>query len=231
MENSVHVLVPYRNREGHKKKFIEEFVPMLKKVIPDVNVTIIEQSDDHKGFNRGKLLNVGIKEAPDEATHFILHDIDTFGSEFCVRQLYRIHDHHEDIVRICVPHNTSLGCICKFTKEALVKMNGFPNTMYGWGIEDRALYWRAKIKKISMSVDNTDNHSFKCLPHPSNVRRYFGETKLVSERWKEGSIKKLKDRDKKKLVDSDGLNNLDYKVLNDYKENENVRHMLVDLDP
>lgn len=231
MDSRVHVLIPYRNREKHLKQFMDEFVPVLKRNIPDVNITIIEQSQDNKAFNRGKLLNVGIKEELDNATHFILHDIDTFGNDFCVKQLYRVHSHHEDIVRICVPHGTSLGCICKFTKESLLKINGFPNSMYGWGIEDRALYWRAKIKKVSMSIDNTPNHLFKSLPHPSNVRRYFGDTKIVSERWKENSIRKLKDKDKNKLVDSDGLNDLNYKILNYTRIGDGVHKMLVELEP
>jgi hypothetical protein len=231
MDSSVHVLVPYRDREKHLKQFMDDFVPVLKKNIPDINITIIEQSQDNKGFNRGKLLNVGIKEECDSATHFIFHDVDTLSDDFCVKQLYRVHSHHEDIVRICVPHSTSLGCICKFTKESIFKINGFPNSIYGWGIEDRALYWRSKIKKVSMSVDNTHNYSFKNLPHPSNVRRYFGDTKSISERWKENNIKKLKDKDKNKLVDSDGLNNVDYKVLNYTHIGNGVHKMLVELDP
>ena len=231
MDSSVHVLVPYRDREKHLKQFMDDFVPVLKKNIPDINITIIEQSQDNKGFNRGKLLNVGIKEECDSATHFIFHDVDTLCDDFCVKQLYRVHSHHEDIVRICVPHSTSLGCICKFTKESIFKINGFPNSIHGWGIEDRALYWRSKIKKVSMSVDNTHNYSFKNLPHPSNVRRYFGDTKSISERWKENNIKKLKDKDKNKLVDSDGLNNVDYKVLNYTHIGNGVHKMLVELDP
>ena len=231
MDSCTHVLVPYRDRENHLKQFIDKFVPILKKNIPDVKITIIEQSPDGKGFNRGKLLNVGIKEELDSATHFIFHDIDTLADEFCVKQLYRVHDHHEDIVRICVPHKTSLGCICKFTKDSLLKINGFPNSIYGWGIEDRALYWRAKIKKVSIPVDNTSKFDFRTLPHKSNVRRYFGESKTVSERWQENSILKLKEKEKHKLVDSDGLNNCDYRVLNYHAIAPGVHKLYVELGP
>lgn len=231
MDSSIHVLVPYRDREKHLKEFMNDFVPMLKKHIPDVNVTIIEQSQDNKGFNRGKLLNVGIKEEIDTATHFIFHDIDTLSDDNCIKKLYRVHSDHEDIVRICVPHKTSLGCICKFTKESILKINGFPNTIYGWGIEDRALYWRSKIKKISMSENYKNDYSFKTLPHRSNVRRYFGDTKEMSERWKEHNINKMKEKDKNKLVDSDGLNNINYKILSYNPIGNGVYKMLVELDP
>lgn len=209
----VHVLVPYRDRENHLKCFLKDFVPCLKKHINDVKITIVEQSDDGKLFNRGKLLNIGVCEAGEDSTHFILQDIDTFANDFCVKQLYRIQEHHEDIVRINVPHNNSLGCICKITSDAMYKINGFPNVIFGWGIEDRALYWRAKIKEISMSSDKSSKHSFRVLDHKSNVRRYTGDTLRESDKWKELAIKKMNPNQKKELVESDGLNNVNYKVL------------------
>ena len=35
------------------------------------------------------------------------------------------------------------------------------------------------LQKINVKIDNTPNHLFKSLPHPSNVRRYLGETKTI----------------------------------------------------
>ena len=79
----------YRNREKHLKIFIEEFVPILRKHIPDVKVTIIEQSNDQRLFNRGKLLSAGIMEQCildecSDSSRIVLHDIDTFGNDSCV---------------------------------------------------------------------------------------------------------------------------------------------------
>jgi hypothetical protein len=45
-------------------------------------IFIIEQSDDGRKFNRGKLLNIGAKIAEDEGFDvFIFHDVDLLPSE------------------------------------------------------------------------------------------------------------------------------------------------------
>lgn len=209
----MHVLVPYRGREEHLKCFVEEFVPCLKKHVANVKITIIEQSDDGKLFNRGKLLNVGVREAGEDSTHFVLQDVDTLASDSCVKRLYNVQKNEEEIIRIRAPHSTSLGCICRVSSEAMHKINGFPNGLYGWGIEDRALYWRAKIKEIPMSMNYSVKHSFRELDHKSNAIKYTGEKLLQSDRWKQASIRKLNHDQKEDLVQSDGLNNVEYRVL------------------
>jgi len=230
----VQVLVPYRNREKHLKIFIEEFVPILRKHIPDVKVTIIEQSNDQRLFNRGKLLNAGIMEQCildecSDSSRIVLHDIDTFGNDSCVRLLYTNDARHEDILRIRVPHSTSLGGICKIKLESLKKMNGFPNSIYGWGIEDRALYYRAEMRNIQMSIDHTSKHSFTTLPHESNVREYSGALKAQSDLWRESHINTSSAAEKNRLIDSDGLNTVKYTVLQKKRLADDVHIMTVDI--
>ena len=55
------ILIPYRNREEHLKYWIENTYPKLNKVLENLEVLVIEQSEDNKLFNRGKVLNVGFK--------------------------------------------------------------------------------------------------------------------------------------------------------------------------
>ena len=87
---SVAIIVPFRDLHVEQKRaaHLAEFVPhMLKflgklktqKQISDYHVYIIEQSDDQRKFNRGKLLNIGFDLArkhkpPHDA--FIFHDVD-----------------------------------------------------------------------------------------------------------------------------------------------------------
>ena len=56
------ILVPYRDREQHLDIFIKKLAPLLKKHIINIKIVIIEQSQDNKKFNRGKILNVGFAE-------------------------------------------------------------------------------------------------------------------------------------------------------------------------
>jgi hypothetical protein len=62
MGEKLAIVVPYRDREEHLKKFL----PAMKKCdfLNDIDyeILIVEQ-EDGKPFNRGKLLNVGAIEA------------------------------------------------------------------------------------------------------------------------------------------------------------------------
>ena len=54
------VIVPYRKRPTHLRKFRESISEYLKDY--DYDLIVVEQSDDLP-FNRGKLLNIGFKTA------------------------------------------------------------------------------------------------------------------------------------------------------------------------
>ena len=48
------IIVPYRDRESHLTKFIENVTPYLKSKKIKHEIIVVEQADD-KPFNRGKL--------------------------------------------------------------------------------------------------------------------------------------------------------------------------------
>ena len=97
---SVAIIVPYRdihpkqNRSKHLQKFVPHMLNFLSKqlqkgTIVDYHIYIIEQSNDSRKFNRGKLLNIGFdlacknrcrskKTYSDIVDHdvFIFHDVD-----------------------------------------------------------------------------------------------------------------------------------------------------------
>ena len=86
---NVAIIVPFRdlhpeqNRQEHLNKFLphmNEFLRKLKvkNLIDDYHVYIVEQSDDGRKFNRGKLLNIGFDYAKRARPHdvFIFHDVD-----------------------------------------------------------------------------------------------------------------------------------------------------------
>ena len=52
------VIVPYRKRPGHLRKFRESIKSYLKD--QDYELIVVEQNDDLP-FNRGKLLNIGFQ--------------------------------------------------------------------------------------------------------------------------------------------------------------------------
>lgn len=233
-DGTINVIIPYRDRGAHLNTFLDEFVPVLRTHIPNLQVTIVEQSKDGQPFNRGKLLNAGVRETcgPD-VSHVVFHDVDTIASGSCVERLYgHRSSYKQDIVRIYVGHNRSLGGICKIAVDALWQMNGHPNWIWGWGIEDRALYYRAQIQGIEMSPANlTKPGELRLLSHPRDPQRmeYKGDKRRISEQWKQGNIERLSAAQRQKLLDTDGLDVVSYTVLNSSTDRTGVTHLLVQI--
>ena len=87
---SVAIIVPYRDlhvaqkRAAHLSKFVPHMLQFLSKLqiagsISGYHIYIVEQSDDQRKFNRGKLLNIGYDLARKSGRQhdvFIFHDVD-----------------------------------------------------------------------------------------------------------------------------------------------------------
>lgn len=213
------IIIPYRNREQHLRYFIENTVPLFEKHLPNSKVVVVEQNEG-KTFNRGKLLNVGFKEYENKTKYFITQDVDINPSENIVKNVYTNINH--PIYRIYSAHNSSLGGIVKLSYDTVISVNGFPSNIWGWGIEDRALYYKCLITQIP--IFNNDNRDFKILSHKSNAKCYTGKKLEQSNKWSKSQINKLSQEDKLKLINESGLNNLEYTVL----ERKNI-HNIVEL--
>ena len=90
-KTSVAIIVPFRDihaaqkRSVHLREFIPHMIRFLgrlqnqENLISDYHIYIIEQSDDQRKFNRGKLLNIGYDLARKSGRKhdvFIFHDVD-----------------------------------------------------------------------------------------------------------------------------------------------------------
>ena len=87
---SVAIIVPFRDihaaqkRAMHLKQFIPHMIKFLTKLqtdglVSDFHIYIMEQSEDGRKFNRGKLLNIGFdmaKKSKRGHDVFIFHDVD-----------------------------------------------------------------------------------------------------------------------------------------------------------
>ena len=210
------ILIPYRNREAHLDYFINNSWKLIKDNVNNPRLVIIEQ-EEGKLFNRGKLLNVGFKEYIDKTKFFITHDVDINPNSSTLTE----YNNTYDITSIYTAHNESLGGIIKISNDVLKNINGFPNNIWGWGIEDRALFYRAYIKNVR-PVNYNKKYNFKVLHHKSNVETYINEKKKISDIWRKQNIDKLNDEEKNKLVTFSGINNINYTILERKELQENV---------
>ena len=226
------ILIPFRERDEHLEYFITNTVPILKQYLPNSKVVVVEQNKG-KLFNRGALLNVGFKEYHNKTKFFFTHDVDLNPTQKCVEEHYKKNVNDTDVLGIFTDEST-LGGIIKITDSIIHKINGFPNDVWGWGNEDKALQNRAEfynIKKITnitiqnLAVKNIGQGYIKQL-HKNDADR----TNQAKNHIKHYHDFHHTNREKKEeMIMSSGLNNLVYTILERKMMHDMVELIKVDI--
>jgi hypothetical protein len=176
------IIVPYRNRETHLKKFKQHVIHYLNKNgYTDYSVIVVEQ-DNAKLFNRGMLCNIGFLEAEKQKCDYIvIHDVDMLPLD--IDYTYSPHPIH--LATDNLPFESYFGGITLFPSETFKKINGFSNVYWGWGFEDDDLRYRCikndipfKTKNIEKDIDYNvaifnGNNSYAKIPNIINYNRSF----------------------------------------------------------
>ncbi|CAB1336023.1 unnamed protein product, partial [Coregonus sp. 'balchen'] len=113
-------------------------------------------------FNRAKLLNVGVREAlrDEDWGCIFLHDVDLLPEND--HNTYTCHNQFPthlsvamDKFRYRLPYPQYFGGVSAVTPEQYMKMNGFPNSYWGWGGEDDDIAARVRLSgmKILLSKE------------------------------------------------------------------------------
>lgn len=226
-KTKVTIVIPYRNRETHMTQFIDMFQKYFVDLNSKFTLVFVEQCNE-KPFNRGKLLNVGMKEFYNETDYFMNHDIDILPNMECIKSIYDMHKHNYDIVRISSPHEHSCGRLVKFSTDILCTMNGYPNDIWGWGIEDRAFYFRCKYMNTKISSRMNNIFSFKFLNHASNICEYLNEKKKQSDIWTDEYLKRLSKEQLNSIIMKNGFNDVEYRVIK-REQKDNIVVLKVDI--
>lgn len=147
------VIVPYRNRETHLKKFTSETEKYLKSKKIDFEIIIIEQADD-KPFNRGKLLNVGYIKSLG-CDYIVFHDIDMLPievdysySEVPLHLATHFELEYEKAKNL--EFDDYFGGVTMMSNKNFENINGYSNLYWGWGFEDDDLLFRCTQKNIPL---------------------------------------------------------------------------------
>mmetsp|Transcript_12134 Transcript_12134/g.30869 ORF Transcript_12134/g.30869 Transcript_12134/m.30869 type:complete len:383 (+) Transcript_12134:208-1356(+) len=161
------VIVPFRDQHAqqHRSAHLKAFVPHMEKFLSDNpsierhHVLVVEQSEDGRKFNRGKLLNIGFKYATEvmrdeRFDSFIFHDVDLLPQKPLAEWYARFPDRPLHIARCWGRYNNNedyFGGIVAFNREDFTAIDGFPNTYWGWGGEDDELQLRVQAARISVA--------------------------------------------------------------------------------
>lgn len=207
------IFIPYREREQHLKYFIENTVPLIQSNLPNTRVVVIEQNKG-KLFNRGAILNVGFKEYENKSKYFITNDVDINPTKKCIEEHYGKIINEKEVLGIYTSMCNTLGGIIKITNNNIKKINGFPNNIWGWGNEDKALQNRSEYYKLTKITNLTTKYSY-----PEYIIRFDDvndreRSNIHINYYKEYiQFKNLSDKEKEEMIMSSGLNNIEYKII------------------
>ena len=207
-ERKIAIIVPYRedknqDRKGQLKKFLIYMPVFLKRT--NYKIYVIEQSDDGKRFNRGKLLNIGFQLAiKDGCTILITHDVDLLPNAELL-PYYATYPkcpiHIANVWKDKYSYSEFIGGVFSLTPNLVQKINGFPNNFWGWGGEDDAVYDR-----LAKVIDNICVPAKGKITELTHINTRKLNNKVNPQQW-EDRLENLKNWKK------DGMNSLTYKLI------------------
>lgn len=161
------IVVPYRDREEHLKKFAPHMKETLSSQGIDNIILIVEQTPE-KAFNRAKLLNVGFDFTKGEFDYYCFHDVDMLPKEsdysYCPNPTHLAARAEQFGWKL--PYEGYFGGVTIFDRESFVEINGYANNYWGWGAEDDDVFMRCFYKKIKVSRKNC---SYQSLQHDRRI--------------------------------------------------------------
>jgi len=155
--NSVAIIVPYRDLHVEQKRaaHLQRFVPYMSQFLEgsSFHIYIIEQSDDDRKFNRGKLLNIGFEEARGDGHEiFVFHDVDLLPSKelkvWYKRKPTQCPLHMARVWKRYSNNPKYIGGVVSYNADLYQRINGYPNNYWGWGGEDDEMQRRLEHESL-----------------------------------------------------------------------------------
>lgn len=191
-ESKFAIIVPYRDRAAHLAKFL----PYMKYRFNNADIFIIEQAEG-KPFNRGKLLNIGIIEAPCYQ-YYCLHDVDMLPVQYNYSAPLNptLLATKVQQFNYKMPFPEYFGGVVLISSADIIKCNGYHNEFWSWGGEDN--HFRDRVLSVGLEITSRQC-IFNSLPHERDI-----DTKLHLKNvnlWKAGPHIE------------NGLSNCEYKII------------------
>lgn len=167
-EDTVAIMVPYRDREEHLQLFLQHIHPFLQKQGINYRIFVIEQFG-HGIYNKGKLLNCGFREVLklQNINCFIFNDVDLLPTND--KNLYTCSINPKQLCTSVIKgdrfyNGSKFGGVVALTRSQYEEINGFSNMYYGWGEDDDMFY---RIQNKNMTIEKTYSFigTYVMLPH------------------------------------------------------------------
>jgi len=186
------IIVPHRNRINHLVKLLDVFKSEI-----NIDIYIIDQNNADK-FNRGLLLNIGYLIAKKHYNYdrFIFHDVDSYPDQDLLDFYNQYIDYNIHFACNDYKYNnfTFSGGVIGFTKTDFEKINGFPNSFFGWGGEDDAMYNRCVLNNIDIYRPEIGKYKLDDHEGPTNYELNKIKKKNILydlKNWHKDGIKQI----------------------------------------
>ncbi|KAI5213822.1 Beta-1,4-Galactosyltransferase 3 [Manis pentadactyla] len=195
------IVVPYYGQAQHLQHLLFHLHPFLQRQQLHYAIYVVNQVNN-TAFNRGRLRNVGFWEAMQEEDWdcVIFHDVNLLPEDD--RNLYvcDIFPAHVSVAidkfNYKLPHGGYLGGVFALRPVHYLRINGFPNTHWGWDREDSDIAARLKLSGMLLSRPHLlfgRYHMLEEVQTPSHQQRPQspGLRSPIHRRWHYDSMKSL----------------------------------------
>jgi len=229
------IIIPFRENknENIRTTQLSEFTHYMKfffRKSDYYKIFVIEQSDDNKKFNRGKLLNIGFKLAKEfDFDLFIFHDVDLLPSKDLLPYYTNFINNPIHIARVWNRYSNNpsyFGGVVAFNSDDFEKINGFPNNFWGWGGEDDELFLRSKHNNLLITFPNYGNFTDLENMNIDQKIEFLKKNKHIKNMKK---YELLDPKYRNKSWNTNGINSLHFRLLNEKKLDDNVIKITVKL--
>lgn len=206
------VIIPYRDREAHLRELAPRLTDVLLEQKVEHRLLVVEQ-EAGKPFNRGKLINIGMREAAERSDYYCIHDADAIpvnANYRCPSQPLRlVHEIIAEQGRTFRDHHYFSGAV-SIRKEQAFAVNGFSNEYWGWGKEDDDFFFRLLLGGYLCYFDTQG--VFHDLPNPKHQARQAPSAGVPVHVKRNRARRSLLVRGELDPL-TDGLTHLDYSLL------------------
>lgn len=202
--------------------------------LPNIQLQIVEQSNDGRRFNLGKMMNVGFdlysKSSPSDGWVYMFHPIDLFpksGVGVYLHGMESILCGQATIIRYNVMGQKHFYRACQYSPAVYRAFNGYTNRFWGWGAEDDEFFNRLRIKQIHSNYMNVEFNTW-CETKEDHEPDHASPDYLAGLDHHASNLA-IANSITTERMESDGLSSLEYSVLSESTISKNIKYIEVEL--
>lgn len=226
------ISIPYRGMVKCKSRMLDTLREFEN--LPNIQLQIVEQSNDGRRFNLGKMMNVGFdlysKSSSDNDWVYMFHPIDLFPKEGISPYLLgaeQIISGLVSIMRYNVIGQDHFYRACQYSPSVYRMFNGYTNNFWGWGAEDDEFFNRLRITQLQSQHTNLEFNTW-CETKQDHEPDHPSPDYLAGLNHHSSNLGIANSLTRDRML-SDGLSNLQYTVLSENTISQSIKHIEVEL--